>query len=110
MIIIVVLDLTMVICTYYSPEPAIPMVTAWDTKGMGYNLRITCVHRVLMLCSGSPLQETLISISSLSGPVRSGMVGQKMLCKVLIASTYNYIRNTCLRLVLRLGCSSLFFG
>ena len=33
-----------------------------------------------------------------------------MLCKVLIASTYNYIRNTCLRLVLRLGCSSLFFG
>src|ERR1044072_5477726 len=76
---------------------------------MGYNLRITCVHRVLMLCSGAPPQETLISISSLSGPVRSGMVGQKMLCKVLIASTYNYIRNTCLRLVLRLGCSSLFW-
>src|SRR3954471_17364085 len=75
---------------------------------MGYNLRITCVHGVLKLCSGSPPQETLISISSLSGPVRSGVVGQKMLCKVLIASTYNYIRNTCLHLVLILGCSSLF--
>src|ERR1041384_1023786 len=35
------------------------------------------------------------------------MVGQKMLCKVLIASTYNYIRNTCLTVIC--SPSTLFF-
>src|SRR3954462_4171204 len=28
-------------------------------KGMDYNLRIPCIHRYLMLCSGSLLQEHL---------------------------------------------------
>ena len=34
----------------------------------------------------------------------------KYVVQVLMSITYNYIRNTCLHMVLRLGCSSLFFG
>jgi hypothetical protein len=36
-------------------------------------------------------------------PCCNRLVGQKMLCKFLIASTYDYIRNTCLWLLV-LGC------
>ena len=58
---------------------------------MVYNLRIPCIHRVLKLCSGALWQEHLNLPKFLFGPVRSGRVGQKMLCKVLIASAYNYL-------------------
>jgi hypothetical protein len=37
-------------------------------------------------------------------PCCNRLVGQKMSCKFLIASTYDYIRNTCLWLLV-LGCS-----
>jgi hypothetical protein len=44
-------------------------------------------------------RSTLITSSFPWGPAANGLVGQKMLCKFLIASTYDYIRNTCLCLL-----------
>ena len=61
-----------VVCTYYSPEPAIPMVKAWDTKGMDYNLRIPCIHEVLMLCSGAIWHDYLNLPKFLLAPFVAG--------------------------------------
>jgi hypothetical protein len=41
-------------------------------------------------------RSTLITSSFPWGPAANRLVGQKMSCKFLIASTYDYIRNTCL--------------
>jgi hypothetical protein len=41
-------------------------------------------------------RSTLITSSFPWGPAANGLVGQKMSCKFLIASMYDYIRNTCL--------------
>jgi hypothetical protein len=41
-------------------------------------------------------RSTLITSRFPWGPVANGLVGHKMSCKFLIASTYDYIRNTCL--------------
>ena len=40
-------------------------------------------------------RSTLITSSFPWGPAANGLVGQKMVCKFLIARTYDYIRNTC---------------
>ena len=60
-------------------------------KGMDYNLRIPCIHWLLMLCYNALWQEHLNIHKSLFCPVDSGMVRQNMLCNVLIASTLNYL-------------------
>ena len=44
-------------------------------------------------------RSTLITSSFPWGPTANGLVGQKMLCKFLIGSTYDYIQNTCLCLL-----------
>jgi hypothetical protein len=41
-------------------------------------------------------RSTLITSRFPWGPTANGLVGQKMSCKFLIASTYDYLRNTCL--------------
>jgi hypothetical protein len=49
-----------VVCTYRCPEPRGPKVTAIRIiGGDGCDVRITCVHRVLMLCSGTLLKRVL---------------------------------------------------
>jgi hypothetical protein len=44
-------------------------------------------------------RSTLITSSFPWDPAANGLVGQKMSCKFLIASTYDYIRNTCIWLL-----------
>ena len=64
-------------------------------------MRITCVHGVLFsLLRCFIKRSTLITSSFPWGPAANGLVGQKMLCKFLIASTYDEIRNTCLWLII----------
>jgi hypothetical protein len=41
-------------------------------------------------------RSTLITSRFPWGPAANGLVGQKMSCKFLIASTHDYLRNTCL--------------
>ena len=58
-----------------------------------------CSWSVNALHQYSIKMSTLITSSFPWGPAANGLVGQKMLCKFLIASTYDYIRNTCLCLL-----------
>jgi hypothetical protein len=55
-----------------------------------------CLQSVNALLRYSIKRSTLITSSFPWGPATNGLVGQNMLCKFLIASTYDYIRNTCL--------------
>jgi hypothetical protein len=75
------------------------------------NSRSSCIHYVLMLCSGSPLKGGLnIPKISLWTPLpREGRTKDAM--QVLTISMYDYIRNTCLHwidelelLCIALGC------
>ena len=43
------------------------------SKGMDYNLRITCIHRLLMLCSGALWQEHLNLHKFLLAPLIAGL-------------------------------------
>ena len=68
-------------------------------KGMDYNLRITCIHRVLMLCSGALWQEHL-NLHKFLNWLRWKRDGRtKDVVQVLLASTYNYLWGTCLMFV-----------
>ena len=64
-------------------------------KGMVHSLRITCIHWVYCFVPVLFDRSTLISISSFWP--RSQRDGRtKDVVQVLIASTYNYLRDTCL--------------
>jgi hypothetical protein len=58
-----------------------------------------CSWSVNALLRCSIKRSTLITSSFPWGPAANGLVGQKMSCKFLIASMYDYIRNTCLWLL-----------
>jgi hypothetical protein len=53
-------------------------------------------------------RSTLINSRFSWGPAANRLVGQKMSCKFLIASTYDYIRNTCLWFLV-LGCFIIIY-
>jgi hypothetical protein len=72
----------------------------WDNrKGWLWCEDHMCSRSVNALLRCSIKRSTLITSSFPWGPAANGLVGQKMLCKFLIASTYDYIRNTCLWLL-----------
>jgi hypothetical protein len=58
-----------------------------------------CSRSVNALLRYSIKRSTLITSSFPWGPAANGLLGQKMPCKFLIASTYDYLRNTCLWLL-----------
>src|SRR4051812_8583938 len=66
------------------------------TGGNGCDMRITCVHGVLMLCFGTLLKGVPeFPVDSLEAPLqRPGRT--KDVVQVLIVSMYDYIWNTCL--------------
>ena len=68
------------------------------TGANGFDVRITCVHGVLMLCSGALLKGSpyLPVVPLRPRCKRAGRT--KDVVQVLIASTYDYIWNTCLGL------------
>ena len=70
-----------------------------DHPGDDHSLRSSCIHYVLMLCSGSLLKGGLNIPYFPLGPRCHGRVGQKMSCKFFSISTYDYIRNTCLHYI-----------
>jgi hypothetical protein len=55
-----------------------------------------CSLSVNSLLRYSIKRSTLITSIFPGGPAANGLVGQKMSCKFLIASTYDYLQNTCL--------------
>jgi hypothetical protein len=55
-----------------------------------------CSLSVNALLRYSIKKSTLITSRFPWGPAANGLVGQKMSCKFLIASTYDYLRNICL--------------
>jgi hypothetical protein len=65
-----------------------------------------CSLSVNALLRYSIKRSTLITSSFPWAPAANGLVGQKMSCKFLIASTYDYLRNTCLWLF---GIRMLYF-
>jgi hypothetical protein len=72
----------------------------WDNRrGWLWCEDHVCSQSVNALLRYSIRRSTLITSSFPWGPAANGLVGQNMLCKFLIASTYNYIRNTCLWLL-----------
>ena len=88
------------IVTYYvlwsdNPEVTIIGILLGDDR----SLRSSCIHYVLMLCSGSLLKGGLNIPKFPLGPRCHGRVGQKMSCKFFSISTYDYLRNTCLHYI-----------
>jgi hypothetical protein len=72
----------------------------WDNqRGWMWCEDHMCSWSVNALLRYSIKRSTLITSSFPWGPTANGLVGQKMSCKFLIASTYDYIRNTCLWLL-----------
>jgi hypothetical protein len=99
--IIVVLDLTCKLYTHIvvrNPRPQSD--NNWDNwRGWLWCEDHICSRSVDALLMYSIKRSTLITGSFPWGPAANGLVGQKMSCKFLIASTYDYIRNTCLCLL-----------
>ena len=86
------------IVTYYvlwsvNPEVTIIGILTDDDR----SLRSSCIHYVLMLCSGTLLKGGLNILPI--GPRCHGRVGQKMSCKFFSISTYDYLQNTCLHYI-----------
>jgi hypothetical protein len=103
--IIVVCDLTCKLYTHIvvrNPRPQSD--NNWDNRrGWLWCEDHMCSRSVNALLQYSIKRSTLITSSFPWGPAANGLVGQKMLCKFLIASTYDYIRtHACGYLVL--GC------
>jgi hypothetical protein len=99
--IIVVCDLTCKLYTHivvWNPRPQSD--NNWDNqRGWLWCEDYMCSRSVSALLRCSVKRSALITSSFPWGPAANGLVGQKMLCKFLIASMYNYIRNTCLWLL-----------
>jgi hypothetical protein len=88
-----------VVYTYRCPEPRPQSDNNWDNqRGWLWCEDHMCSLSVNALLRYSIKRSTLITSSFPWGPATNELVGQKMSCKFLIASTYDYIRNTCLGL------------
>jgi hypothetical protein len=98
MMIIVVCGLTCKLYTHIivrNPRPQSD--NNWDNRrGWLWCEDHMCSLSVNALLRYSIKRSTLITSRFSWGPAANGLVGQKMLCKFLIASTYDYLRNTCL--------------
>ena len=79
------------------------------TGGDGFDTRSHFSPSVNALLRCSIKRSTLITSSFPWGPATNGLVGQKMLYKFLIASTYDYIWKTCLRMINRLDVLSYYY-
>ena len=89
-----------VIVTCYVLLSVIPgVIVTGIFSGDDRSLRSSCIHYVLMLCSGSLLKGGLNIPKFPIGPRCHGRVGQKMSCKFFSISMYDYIRNTCLHYI-----------
>jgi hypothetical protein len=99
--IIVVCDLTCKLYTHIIVWNLRPQSdNNWDNrKGWLWYEDHMCSRSVNALLRYSIKRSTLIISSFPWGPAANRLVGQKMSCKFLIASTYDYIRNTCLWLL-----------
>jgi hypothetical protein len=99
--IIVVCDLTCKLYTHIVVRNPRPQSDSnWDNQRVWLWCEDhVCSWSVNALLWYSIKRSTLITSSLPWGPAANGLVGQKMLCKFFIASTYNYIRNTCLWLL-----------
>jgi hypothetical protein len=99
--IIVVCDLTCKLYTHIvvrNPRPQSD--NNWDNRrGLLWCEDHMCSQSVNALLRCSIKRSTLITSSFPWGLATNRLVGQKTLCKFLIASTYDYIQNTCLRLL-----------
>jgi hypothetical protein len=96
--IIVVFDLTCKLYTYIvvrNPRPQGD--NNWDNRrGWLWYEDHMCSWSVNALLRHSIKRSTLITSSFPRGLAANRLVGQKMSCKFLITSMYDYIRNTCL--------------
>jgi hypothetical protein len=69
----------------------------WDNRrGWPWCVDHMCSPSVNALLWYFIKRSTLITSRFPWGPATNRLVGQKMSCKFLIASTYDYLRNTCL--------------
>jgi hypothetical protein len=101
MMIIVVCDLTSKLYTHIFVWNMRPQSdNSWDNRrGWLWCEDHMCSRSVNALLRYSIKRSTLITSRFPWGPAANGLVGQKMSCKFLIASMYDYIRNTCLWLL-----------
>jgi hypothetical protein len=96
--IIVVYGLTCKLYTHiYVRNPRPQSDSNWDNR-RGW---LRCKDHICSLSVNALLwysikRSTLITSRFPWGPAANRLVGQKMSCKFIIASTYDYIRNTCL--------------
>jgi hypothetical protein len=99
--IIVVFDLTCKLYTHIVvPKPRPQSDNNWDNqRGWLWCEDHMCSQSVNALLQYSIKRSTLITSSFPWDPAANGLVGQNMSCKFLIASTYDYIRNTCIWLL-----------
>jgi hypothetical protein len=86
-----------VVYTYCCPEPEAQSDSNWDNR-RGW---LWCEDHMCSLSVNALLwyfinRSTLITSRFPWGPAANRLVGQKMSCKFLIASTHDYIRNICL--------------
>jgi hypothetical protein len=98
MMILVVYDLTCKLFTHIVVRNPRPQSDSnWDNRS-GWLLceDHICSPSVNALLRYSIKRSTLITSSFPWGPAANRLIGQKMSCKFLIASTYDYLRNTCL--------------
>jgi hypothetical protein len=96
--IIVVFDLTCKLFTHIIVQNPRPQSdNNWDNRrGWLWCEDHMCSLSINALLWCSIKRSTLITSRFPWGPTANGLVGQKMSCKFLIASTYDYLWNTCL--------------
>jgi membrane-bound metal-dependent hydrolase YbcI (DUF457 family) len=92
------------ICKFYTHivvrNPRPQSDSNWDNRrGWLWCEGYVCSWSINALLRYSIRRSTLITSSFPWGPAANGLVGQKMLCKFLIASTHDYLWNTCLWLL-----------
>jgi hypothetical protein len=99
--IIIVCDLTCKLYTHIVVRNPRPQSDSnWDNRrGWLWCEDHVCSRSVNALLRCFIKRSTLITSRFPWGPAANGLVGQKMLCKFLIASTHEYIQNTCLWLL-----------
>jgi hypothetical protein len=98
MIILVVYDLTCKLYTHIVVRNPRPQSDSnWDNRrGWLWCEDHMCSPSVNALLQYFIKRSSLITSRFPWGPAANRLVGQKMSCKFLIASMYDYIRNTCL--------------
>jgi hypothetical protein len=98
MMILIVYDLTCKLYTHIVVRNPRPQSDSnWDNqRGWLWCEDHMCLPSVNDLLRYSIKRSTLITSRFPWGPAANRLVGQKMSCKFLIASTHDYLRNTCL--------------